>query len=467
MAFDRESTIVGRTTRQGGLRNARRGVPDARDAATSAIAAHCDRFPDLVPEPPETDGLDPRDAALAHAIHDATVRRWLTLVYLIRPHLRMPFESLEPGMQAVLLCGATQLVFLDRIPPHAAVSESVTWAKRRIRHRAGGMVNAVLRRVHESLGEIVPEWDDVPSQLLLSDGRGRELVGIELPADPVDRMAVQISCPTGLLRRWVDARGLESAMDTALYALATPPIVLNVEFAQSPVPDTQAHSLPGHAVFTGSMADLRHLLADRNDIWVQDAASGSAIARAASELRPKLIVDLCAGRGTKTRQLAHAFPDAKIIATDVDQTRYGVLSGVFAGHDRVTVLPALETIPAAAGSADLVLLDVPCSNSGVLARRPEAKYRFDKVQLKRLTGIQHQIIADAMGALGPAGSILYSTCSLEPEEDAGPVAYACESFGLSVSWTDLLWPQGSPRLQTEPDSALSYHDGAFSALLTR
>jgi 16S rRNA (cytosine967-C5)-methyltransferase len=467
MAFDRESTIVGRTTHTGGGQSSRRGPPDARDSAISAVAAHCCRFPDLLPETPDTEGLEPRDAALAHAIHDAVVRRWLTLVYLIRPHLRMPFESLEPGMQSVLLCGAAQLVFLDRIPPHAAVSESVTWAKRHIRRGAGGMVNAVLRRVHESLGDIVPEWSDIPSQLLLADGRGQELVGLLLPDDPVDRMAVQVSAPTGLIRRWVDAQGLESALDAALYALATPPIVLNAEFAEEPVPQTQPHDLPGHAVFTGSIADLRHMLADRDDLWVQDAASGHAIRRAAADMHPSLIVDLCAGRGTKTRQLARAFPEAKIIATDVDEARFAVLRSVFAGHDRVSVLPALETIPAAAASADLVLLDVPCSNSGVLARRPEAKYRFDRAQLKRLTGIQEQILADAMGALSPSGSILYSTCSLEPEEDAEPIAFACETYGLSVSWTAFLWPRGSPTSQCETDGTHLYHDGSFSALLTR
>lgn len=467
MASDRESTIVGRTTRSGGGPVAGRGEPDARDAAISAVAAHASRFPDLIPEPLRTEGLEPRDAALAHAIHDATVRRWLTLTYLIRAHLRMPFESLEPGMQAVLLCGAAQLVFLDRVPPHAAVSESVSWAKRRIRPGAGGMVNAVLRALTKSLGEIVEDWDDIPSQLLLADGRGRKLVRMTLPSDPVDRMAVQVSCPTGLLRRWVDAQGLESAREAALYILATPPIVLNVEFAETPVPQTDAHDLPGHAVFTGSIADLRHLLVDRDDIWVQDAASGAAIRRAATDLRPSLIVDLCAGRGTKTRQLARAFPEAKIIATDVDETRFGVLRGVFAGHDRVSVLPPLEAIPAAAGSADLILLDVPCSNSGVLARRPEAKYRFDRAQMKRLTGIQQQIIADAIGALSPNGSILYSTCSLEPEEDAGAVAYACESFGLSVSWTAFLWPSGSPRPPIGVDPGFFYHDGSFAALLTR
>jgi len=465
MAHPPNGTTGRQTSRDRGPGSPPAAAPDARSAAIRAVAAQAARFPDLLPSEPETEGLDPRDAALAHAIYDAVIRRWQTLAALIQPHLNQPFDGLEPKMRAVLLCGAAQLAMLDRVPPHAAVDQSVDWAKRFIRPKAGGMVNAVLRRLHESLGEITDSWIDERDLLLLPDGRGRRLIGTVLPNDPIDRLAVQASCAIGMLRRWVEMRGVEDAYDAAYYGLASPPIVLNTGYATEPVPGAEPHAEKGHAVFTGSMADLRALLAGRSDVWVQDAASGRAVRRAAETLKPKLIVDLCAGRGTKTRQLAAAFPEAQIVAADVDKARGDELAAAFANHPRVRVMAYKEVLPEVSTRADLILLDVPCSNSGVIARRPEAKYRFSRPQLKRLTDIQRQIIADAMAMLAPAGSILYSTCSLEPEEDSEPLAWARQWHGLRPAWTQLLWPRGGPDARRDP--AASYHDGSFSALLSR
>ena len=116
---------------------------NARDAALRVLARHAEKMPDLAPADPETEGMDPRDAALAHAIIDATVRRWITLSYLVEVAGGRDVRDMEPRMQAALLGGAAQLLLFDRIPDHAAIDETVEWAKRRIRPKAGGMVNAV------------------------------------------------------------------------------------------------------------------------------------------------------------------------------------------------------------------------------------------------------------------------------------------------------------------------------------
>lgn len=371
-------------------------------------------------------------------------------------------------MTAILLCGTAQLVLLDRIPPHAAVSESVAWAKRRIRPGAGGMVNAVLRRVHESIVSEC-EWTDQPDQVLLADGRGLQLAAPILPDDPIDRLSIQASCPIGLLHKWIKEHGIDKARRAALYAIAPPPIILNVGYAIDSVPGTEPHDEPGHAVFTGSMAELRALLASRQDIWVQDAAAGRAIRRAAEHQRPAVIVDSCAGRGTKTRQLAAAFPDARIIATDIDAARLKVLRSTFKDHDRVRIVAARDLMTCVAGQAELVLLDVPCSNTGVLARRPEAKYRFGLAQMQRLTDIQRQVMADSVALLSSKGAILYSTCSLEAEEDTEPLQWASQWHRFTAKWSQLTWPHGGPVADGDAVAVRpsQYHDGSFSALLVR
>ena len=194
---------------------------------------------------------------------------------------------------------------------------------------------------------------------------------------------------------------------------------------------------------------------------MQDPASSLAIA-SVSGLKPRMIVDACAGQGTKTRQLAAVFPEASIIASDTDPGRFATLRATFEGHPRIEVIPARMLLQRAHGAADLLLLDVPCSNTGVLARRPEARYRCSDEQLKRLTGIQRQIFADTLSLLRPAprGQVLYSTCSLDPEENRAIVEWACgwHSFRV-VSQTSTL-PEGLPG-----GDAAAYHDGSYSALL--
>jgi 16S rRNA (cytosine967-C5)-methyltransferase len=433
----------------------------ARSIAVWALAEHARRFPDLVPTPLETAGLDARDAALTHALHDAVIRRWLTLAAVLDGCLSQPFEELEPKMRAVLLVGAAQMLLMDRIPDHAAIDESVAWAKRHVRPKAGGLVNAVLREVQRRMLDVRPRWTDGRDEILLPSGAARGMAQVFLPEDPIDRLSRQVSLPTGVIRRWIDTRGVEPARAAAIATLCQPPVVLNTQFARGLPAGARAHASSGHAVFEGSPAELGAALGADAHLWVQDAASASAIRRVASR-RPQLIVDLCAGRGTKTRQLAATFPEASIVAGDVDRARAKELARLFKGHARVEVMPVESIVLRVSGRADLVLLDVPCSNSGVLARRPEAKYRFGRDQTRRLAQIQRQLIADAVPMLSPTGAVLYSTCSLEPEEDAEPLAWAAEWHRFRITSSELLWPR------TEPwADASSYADGAFSAVLER
>jgi 16S rRNA (cytosine967-C5)-methyltransferase len=212
-------------------------------------------------------------------------------------------------------------------------------------------------------------------------------------------------------------------------------------------------------VFTGTFTQLHDLLSSRHDVWPQDDASAGAVESLAG-LKPKMILDLCAGRGTKTRQLAQIFPNAQIAATDADDRRLEVLRKTFAGHGRVTAAGMRATTRGNVGKADLILLDVPCSNSGVLARRPEARYRADDAHLASLVDIQRQIIADSISLLAPGGRILYATCSLEPEENEQQGQWAAKWHNFACNRERRITPSGTPG---GPPTA--YADGAYSVLL--
>ncbi len=439
----------------------------ARDAVVRRLASQAHRWPDLGLEPLDTGSLSALDAAFAHAVYSAAVRRWLTLACVLGHCLRPRFADLEPRLQAVLLAGSAQLLLLDRVPAHAAINHAVEWAKQRVRPGAGAMANAVLRKLAALQGPNPPRrerWTGRRDEIPLADGSALAFTRDVLPEPELPRLAAATSTPVPLLGAWSRDVAPTEVQRLALHGLAEPPIILNTAHASVPLPPTslRPHEAPGHHVFTGSFTELTSLLSARSDVWVQDPASALAVAGVA-DLRPALVLDLCAGQGTKTRQLAAVFPEAKIVATDVDAARLATLRDVFKGHPRVLAVEPGE-IREFKGRADLVLLDVPCSNTGVLARRPEAKYRYSPEHTSSLVALQQGILADALPCLSResgTSAILYSTCSLEADENEAQTGWVKAHHGLRPGRENRRAPGGGPGQDPE-----HYTDGSYSVVLS-
>lgn len=451
----------------------------ARDAVFLHLAKQVRRFPRLDLTGPELPAsADPRDAALAHAINDAVVRRWTTLERLIAKKAKKPLASIDPPVRAALLAGAAQVLLFDRIPAHAAVNHAVQWTKLNVNNGAGGFVNAVLHRICEALGErtdtpapLPADWTTARNVIPLSTTEARILTEDLLPEEADRRTAVALGMPLGLLNKFVASFGPETGLGIAFASMGNAPTILNTAHAKLPIEsaDLVPHEQPGHVVFQGSHADLSRLLKGRPDVWAQDPASSHTLTFATkvmadAGITPKRMLDLCAGQGTKTRQLAGLFKDAQIVATETEDRRLAVLSAHFHGSPQVRVvrLPEIESI-AALEPFDAILLDVPCSNTGVLSRRPEARHRFSEESVKELVGVQRQIIKRAVGLLPPVPApcvIVYATCSLDARENQAQVDWACAEFGLKLL---------APAVTTVPISSpvTSARDGAFVAVLTR
>ena len=442
----------------------------ARELVAARVTKRTREFPHLFPNPLRTDGLDPRDVALANAIDQAVARRWLTLVTVIRSVLSRPWERLEPQVQGSLLVGAAQILLLDRIPDHAAINDAVNWTKSR-RPKAAGMVNAVLRRVAELRTEITPGvisgsrkiTPDVifaRDELPLHDGNVVKLGKPVFDEDPLQRLAEQTSHPVELLARWVERDGFDRAARLALHGLVHPPIILTGVDLPGALPAGRCtpHEEPGFVVFDGDRTQLVPLLAGHTSRRVQDPASAAAVA-ATADLIPNLIVELCAGKGTQTRQLAEVHPQALIIATDGNPRKRAVLREVFRGHDRVRVVEPDQLLEHA-GRADLVVVDAPCSNTGVLARRVEARYRCTPDALSSLVDLQRQILVDAIRLRAEDGQILYCTCSVEPDENRQQVEWLRKWHRAETRREVCLLPAGEPG--GSPDR---YRDGGYFAIL--
>jgi 16S rRNA (cytosine967-C5)-methyltransferase len=435
---------------------------DPRDAAYRYLARQCERMPELMLTDLHTGSLEHRDTALALAIVDAVITRWITLDYILSTLSGRILREQEPRMQAVLLGGAAQLLLMDRVPPHAIIDESVEWAKTNIRPKAGGMVNAILRKVSRTKGTKRESWDHHLDAIPLADGTSLGLVGIELPQSGLERLSIACSIPTQLVQRLENQFG-DPTYQT-LHTLKRAPTLLCVAHARETIdlPILRAHDSPSHRVFVGKRTELVELLESRNDIWVQDAASSRAIDELDVENAPSLIIDLCAGQGTKTRQLCAKYPQAQIIAGEIDEARLSTLATRFGGNAQVKVMHIDELFDAQQGVADIVLTDVPCSNTGVLARRREARYRPMKQQLARLVPIQQGIVRQGYSLLKAGGTLVYSTCSLEHDENEDMVQWMVSKCGLLLTNEHRTDPNG---LGQDPNAL--YHDGAFSAVLSK
>lgn len=434
----------------------------ARSLALDHLRRLAKRFPDLPLEEPDTAGLDARDAALARAIVHAVIRQWITLETVVRSRIERPWERVQPEARAALMVGAAQMFLMDRIPDHAAVDGAVGWIKRRVNQRAAGFVNAVLRRLIDLRGELIT----IPAELNLArtdlprgDGtmwRLRE----EVFAQPeAARLAEQTSHPESLIAAWTSMFGVDEARRIALHDLLQPPVILADVPRDVRNPLLGPHEQPGFAVFTGSMHELGSLLAEHPGMRVQDPASAAAIeiARGPAVRR---IADLCAGRGTKTAQLAATFPDAEIVAADPDRARAEVLRAAFADHPRVRIIDPERWIDEPP-DFDLIVLDVPCSNTGVLARRIEAKHRWSAERVDGLVGLQRAVIAEGLRLRAPAGRLLYTTCSLEKMENERQAEWIAHWHPLRVEAQRRTMPRGLPG-----DPPAVYHDGGFAALLS-
>jgi 16S rRNA (cytosine967-C5)-methyltransferase len=433
----------------------------ARLWAAERLARVAEQFPHV--DPPDTDlaGHSPADAALALAIYRTTVQRWFTLQTICERFLSKQSRRLEPAMQAVLFSGAAQLVFFDRLPAYAVVDESVGLARKLVRPNAAGMVNAVLRQVDRlvSGGARIKQWHPDAQLVPLPGGGAVKLKEPVLPApDALDKhLVAATSVPLRLVREWLQRFGENETTRLCLHGIENPPTTIAVEpgfDASSNKSFYNPHEREGFVVWTGPNEALRGFLDGHAHRRVQDVASTLAV-ESTRDQTPKTILDYCAGMGTKTRQLALLHPGAQITATDTHPGRRESLEQATADLPNVRVV---EPDQAGREAYDLVLLDVPCSNTGVLARRPEARYRYSQQSLGELVKLQRQIIEHASAWVSPGGLLLYSTCSIEPPENKKQAERRLRRGGELLA-------EHQQFPQSDPGGADTYTDGSYHALI--
>ena len=316
-------------------------------------------------------GLDSREAGLATEIVFGVLRRRAQLQALMaRVSSRRP-EKMDSHVRVAIEMGAYQMRFLDRVPDHAAVSESVDLVKHAKKNQASALVNAVLRR----LPPLPEKWGDE---------------------------ALEFSLPPWLWRRWVSRFGLELARRLGHASLLPPEPFIRLQAGAEPPPGCEPTEVPGCFRVTGSLPEG----ARRQDIGAQTVVP-------LLDLQPdQRFLDVCAAPGNKTAQALET-SGLKAVACDSSAAR---LAAFHAAGAELVRLDASQVLPFGA-VFDRILVDAPCSGTGTLARNPELRWRLTESDLKKQAERQRRILRNALNCLKPGGRLVYSTCSLEREEN--------------------------------------------------
>jgi 16S rRNA (cytosine967-C5)-methyltransferase len=397
---------------------------------------------------------DGRDRRFARQLALGVLRWQKRLDWIIGHYCRRPVAKLDPTVRNILRLGVYQTAFMDRVPERAAVHTSVELAKRHGALHASGLINAVLRNLQRQ-----------PNRTTYPD----------IKVDPVRHLALYHSHPEWLVQRWrkrwgepetvqlLEANNLPSELWLRPNPLRADAQSLSAELQLEAGPAGYYRALAPEQVFRSQAYAEGHF-------QIQDPSAGLAV----TLLQPQpgeQILDLCSAPGGKATQIAECMRDTgTVIATDISRQR---LERVRENAQRLRLtslrLAAVDARSAGRELFDRVLVDAPCSGTGIIGRHPDARWHKEAEQLAALAARQGEIIESAFTHLRPGGVLVYSTCSIEPEENEEIV----ESF-LARNSTALLEEASSflpddsraqRYVQTRPGQHVG--DGSFAARIRK
>ena len=382
--------------------------------------------------------LSPVDRRFAMQLTLGVIRRRNTLDALLRPFIQRPFHEVEPILIDALRLGAYQLLFLSQVPKHAAVHETVQLAITMRKPKAKGFLNGVLRRVSE-LADDATTSNPSPTALPLDDGHYRKLNKPLLPdpkTEPANYLSTAFSWPRWLAVRWLERFDFDECVCLGFWFNAAPPLWIRInslktnreayrlQLASQRI-DSESGTHPQSLRLTESVS-VRELPGyDDGEFTVHDHSS----MQIATALHPQAgwkVLDLCAAPGGKTTHLAELMSNhGKIIACDIDPKRLDTVT-TLCHRLGITIVETFKVDKFATepppGPFDAAIVDVPCSNTGVLGRRPEVRWRLATDDFEELIRLQTRLLFTAIERVKPGGVIVYSTCSIEPDENEGVIA---------------------------------------------
>ena len=381
------------------------GVTDARIAAASILSDL--RQGDLLDAAFErrSAGLEPRDRRWLHELVWGMLRKrgWLDAV--LSPRVTGGLSKLDNDVVDLLRCGLYQLLFMGSVPAYAAIAQTVEITKRRTGIGASKLVNAVLRRAD----------------------RERDTLQPATPADPIEALAEQYSHPAWLVARWAERWGadetgqlLQANNDTSTITVRPHGLSRDALEAQLAIDGVETSPVPyvADSLRLGAGVAITELAAFKQGLfYVQDPAA-TLVTQYADIPQGALVYDLCAAPGSKSLELARRA--AAVVAVDRSAPRVERMRTGFARLNvqniHAVVADALHP-GCTPQSADVVLVDAPCTGTGTFRRHPDARWRLRVSDFAVLGATQRGILRSAANLVKPGGLLIYSTCSLELDEN--------------------------------------------------
>ena len=444
-----------------------------------------------------------------------TIRNRRAIDTVITAFTGRPIERIPDKLLNIIRIGAYELIYSPATGQHSIVNEAVENAKALIGKKQVGFVNAVLRQItrHITNRRIELSQTNPKRTLYQTPVTGCEFDMDFLPdpeSSPADYLSTVFSLPKWLIKGWLSEFGEESTRQICLASNRKPGIYLRPNNLKTTTQDLARKFRQADINF--ETIDVRCLMPNARRVssienqessmirvksprtitelpgfaeglfTVQDITA-SQVVRILKPQPDWTILDLCAAPGVKTTQLAEATGDsASIIATDIDAERLKKVEENMTrlGINSVDIVPYKELLNS---QFDCILLDVPCSNTGVLARRIEARYRVTPTAIKKLVKRQSELLATAASMVKPHGTICYSTCSIQKDENSNLVTdFLQKNCNFELKCEKLNLPSAIPHQnrpqQTayQPDNITDFdridfgagdHDGGYTAILTK
>ncbi|HNX27452.1 MAG TPA: transcription antitermination factor NusB [Phycisphaerae bacterium] len=450
----------------------------ARDLAVKAlrdrggnVSAHLSRVADEI-------GLSSADRAFAHELAIGTLRRRATLDAILKSYLNMPGRKLNPPLQEIMQVALYQLLFLDRVPAFAAVNEAVRQAHAFRQKKQAGLINGVLRNIIREMSapsEHALSPQPAANIIPISPTKDRRMERNVFPEPERNRalwLSAAYSLPAELAADWVGQFGwYEQVTAIAIHSCSRPPLIARVNSLKAKNADVLARLVAagmdaklhenGLSIVLDSVEGMNSLAEFQEGLLQpQDPTATSVVA--AAKIRPGMrVLDFCASPGTKTTHIAERMENSGlIIAADVSGEKLKRIeeNALRMGINIIKTIRAEDVGGLEPRSFDLVLADVPCSNSGVLARRVEARWRYSKADISKLVRDQQFLAQAAAQFVRPGGQLIYSTCSINPDENSRVVKFLAKNVShLKLKFEKLTLPAGA-------DDITRWHDGGYMAI---
>jgi 16S rRNA (cytosine967-C5)-methyltransferase len=370
--------------------------------------------------------MSPIDRNLTTALVLGVLRWQIRLDQQFRPLLAKPNAKLDREELLSLRLGAFQITQMERIPAHAAIAESVEMVKHSGHHFAARMVNAVLRKLVATQAPGAEQSEE--NGLRAKDADQQNTSEAPTPETPA-ALAFAYAHPAWLVERWISHFGLDATKNICAHGQQQAVLNLRLDTpeAEEELRDAGIELTPGHMLTAArtiaagdvtAAASLKSEHARLQDEGSQLIAELTACNASNRDSKKQKVGDLCAAPGGKTLALAALLPKAKITACESSPQRFLAIEKRLALLSPRVQCRQLDAVTLdATEEFHLILVDAPCSGTGTLGRNPEIRYRIQPTDLARQAERQQAILTAALNALQPGGRLIYSTCSLEPEEN--------------------------------------------------